>query len=78
MEARRLYYKCYAINIPLNNQMVEFLEDVYLLPLKNPYTGYETNTTLSLIEHIYKNYAHILAIHMAVNNEHLCSPYTSE
>ena len=62
------------VNTSLKNHLVVIFEDTNLLPIKNPYTRYATNTTLALIEHLYKNYDHISGTDMEDNNKNLHLP----
>ena len=63
------------VDTTLNNQMVAVFKDAYLLPLNNPYTMYVKKTTIDIINHLYKNYAHISATYMEENKEKIQSPY---
>ena len=77
-EDRRLDGKCCAVDTTLNNKLVELSEDAYLSNLNNSYNGYATKTTIYLITHPHKKYAHISATYMTADDEQLCSTWNNK
>ena len=66
------------VGTALKNQLVSILEDAYMSPLKNEYTGYNTKTTLELVTHMYSRYAQISDTEMLENDENLHYRYNAE
>ena len=53
-------------------------EDTYLSPLKNAFTGYYGDTTLTLISHLNAHYAQILATDLSENDRKLRETYNPD
>ena len=60
-----MHDKCRTVDTALKNQLVSSFDNLYISMMKNTYTGCAMKTTMELIHHLYKNYAHISATDMA-------------
>ena len=73
-----MYDEYRTVDADLKNQLLAVFDNPYLYTLKNEYTGYATRSTMNLLTHLYKNYAHISPLDMAANDEKLRASYNFE
>ena len=77
-EQRQQYNEFCNVGAALRNHLLTSFEDTYISPLKNAFAGYSRATTLTLLIHLYGNYARILTTHLAENDKNLMETYNTD
>ena len=62
----------------LKKTLLEEVEDIYILPLRNNITGYGTVTTRELLDHMHQSYCNITPVALADNDDKMKRPYDQE
>ena len=73
--ATALFIKYNNTDKALKQQLVGAVDPLYLKALRNKYTGFGSQTSLTMLRHLYDNYAKISSAELALNDDAMKKQY---